>query len=108
MPPLPAKAIAACALATCASALQRTFGSSLPSRECEHCKHESMFLVDSAWKIPSDLEHVHAAAEEGGMPRGDTDALLEGIHQAAGEAKGAFILTVTDGGMVDMAQNMLR
>lgn len=52
--------------------------------------------------------YISYVAKIGGMPRDDVDRLLDGVRRAAGTDGETFLLTVTTGGMVDLAQNMLR
>lgn len=65
----------------------------------------------SSADIPTDVPVPAAAADVaklGGMPPEDAAMLVGGIKKTVGDDKRAFLVTVTDGGMVDMAQNMLR
>jgi len=54
-----------------------------------------------------DASQVHRVAQVGGLSEDEADRLTEAIRKAADEM-GTFIVTVTDGGMLDMALNMIR
>ncbi|CAK0896850.1 unnamed protein product, partial [Prorocentrum cordatum] len=51
-------------------------------------------------------DSFYEAAAEGGMPREDAERLLAGILKAS-EQKGMFLVTVLDGGMLSMGENMI-
>jgi len=64
--------------------------------------------LDAGARSSSDsLLQADVTAALANMSAADAEALLDGFRKAAGPDKAPFIWTVTDGGMIDFAQNML-
>jgi len=69
---------------------------------------EADLIVDHTWEVPDvDVSHFHQVAQIGGLSDVEADRLIDAIRKAAAEM-GTFIVTVTDGGMLGMALNMIH